>query len=87
MKLDFSFEAMFSLLKLYDYDIRFASCIMFHWECLHSMPLIGVIYSLFKIKWNIDQNGLDLYPKIKQSCVSAGLLIKGLEQAIFCRRR
>ena len=60
---------------------------MFHWECLHSMPLIGIIYSLFEIKWNIDQNGLDLYLKIKQSCFSAGLLTKGLEQAIFCRRR
>ena len=47
------------------------------------MPLIGIIYSLFEIKWKIDQNCPDVYPKIKQSCVSVGLLTQGLEQAIL----
>ena len=45
------------------------------------MPLIGIIYSLFEINWKIDQNCPDVYPKIKQSCVSVGLLTQGLEQA------
>ena len=45
------------------------------------MPLIGIIYSLFEIKWKIDQNCPDVYPKIKQSCVSVDLLAQGLEQA------
>jgi len=60
MKMDFSCETMFILLKLCDYDARFASCIYVIVEWLHSMSLIGIICSQSEIKRD-NWNGLDLY--------------------------